>query len=119
MEIENIERGSQTDVTDKEKRSETDAVKWEHGFEGEITNDEAETIIRSCGALTAHLWPRSFPSISAELYCSGGSAYSNLDGEATLIADGLGFSWDYHMESKVLAVGLESGAVGICKFIAQ
>ncbi len=83
-------------------------------------------IFRSCGQHTPHLWPNSFPAYSSELYCDddGGSAYSNLDGEKTLIADniiadGIGSLWTYHTERKIPAVGLESGAVAMCKFITK
>ncbi len=47
-----------------------------------------------------------------------GFAYSNLEGEETLIAGVPGLaSWIYHTEGKLLAAGLESGAVAICKFV--
>ncbi len=84
-----------------------------------IDNDDAETIIRSCGQLTRRLWPNSFPVYTPELYCYRKSGFmTNLEGEETLIADmSRVVSWRYHTEGKVLAVGLESGAVAICKFV--
>ncbi len=74
---ESDERSSQNGVTDEGKHSEADTTDGEDAFENEITNDEAEEIIRSCGQHTARLWPESFPAYSAELYCDDGSAYSN------------------------------------------
>ncbi len=79
----NIERDYQNDVTDEENGSDKDSSDGVRAFENEIADEEAETIIRSCGQQTPHLWPNSFPSYSAELYCEEGSAYSNLDGEKT------------------------------------
>ncbi len=115
----NNEQDFQNDVTDVDKRSETNTTDGEDAFENEITNDEAEMIIRSCGQQTPHLWPDSFLAYSAELYCDNDdeSAYSNFNGENTLIAASVGFHWTYHIERKVLAVGQRSGAVAICKFI--
>ncbi len=116
---EKIERESQNDVTDEENGSEKDSTDGVRAFENEIADEDAETIIRSCGQQTPHLWPDSFPSYSAELYCENRSAYSNFNGEKTLIADDLGYNWTYHTEGKVLASGLLSGAVAICKFITE
>ncbi len=123
-ESKNIKCASQTDVTDEQKRSETDTADGKDAFENEITSDEAEKIIRRCGQHTRHLWPHSFPAYSSELYCDGRSAYSNLDGEKTLIADNIPDKnsycpWTNHTERKVLASGKKSGAVAICKFITR
>ncbi len=115
----NIDRGSETDVTDEKKRSETDNTDGEGAFENEITRDEAEAIIRSCGQHTLRLWPDSFLAYSSELFCDDVSAYSNLDGEKTLIADNINLSWTYRTERKLLATGLESGAVAICSFVSK
>ncbi len=95
----------------------------EHVRQNKIENDDAETIIRSCGQQTPHLWPDSFPAYASELYCKEQSVYSILDGEETLIADVPPLkSWIYHAEEayaegKILAAALESGAVAICNFV--
>ncbi len=116
---EKAEVGSQNDVTDEGKHSETDTTDGEDAFENEITNDEAEKIIRSCGHHTPHLWPESFPAYSSELYCDNESAYSNLDGEKTLIADNIHFLWTYNAEKKVFAARTLSGSVAICRFVTK
>ncbi len=93
-------------------------MNMKHEPKNKIENDEAETIIRSCGQQTPHLWPDSFPAYTLELYCKEQSVYSILDGEETLIADVPPLkSWIYHTKGKVLAVGLDSGAVAICKLV--
>ncbi len=45
-----------------------------------MTNDEAESVIRSCGHETPHLWPSCFPEYSAEIYCEEYAVYSNVVG---------------------------------------
>ncbi len=114
---ENVERATQNDISEEEKDSETDAAHSKDTFENEITNDEAEKIIRSCGEHTPRLWPKSFPVYSAELNCDGESAYSILEGKEALIAANLSPCWAYHSDKKVLVAGLRSGAVAISKFI--
>ncbi len=46
-----------------------------------LTKDEAESVIRSCGHETPHLWPSCFPEYSAEIYCDRYAVYSNVAGE--------------------------------------
>ncbi len=53
----NVECPSQSNATDYENGSGTDAGDGKDASENEITNDEAEAIIRSCGQGTPHLWP--------------------------------------------------------------
>ncbi len=65
----NIERASQNDVTDGEKRSEADAADGEDAFENEISGDGSwQRSSRSCCQHTPHLWPHFSPAYSTELY---------------------------------------------------
>ncbi len=73
--------------------TEADTTDGENAFENEITGDEAAKIIRSCCQHTPHLRPHSFPAYSTELYCDDGSAYTDLDGEESWIADNIGWCW--------------------------
>ncbi len=114
-----MEHDSRKSVTGEENGWEKDSADEVRGFENEVADDEAETIMRSCGQQTPHLWPNSFPAYSAEVYFNGSSAYSNLDGEDILIADIQANRWTYHTEGKVLAAALSFGAVAICKFITK
>ncbi len=52
----------------------------------EISDQDAETIIRSCGQETQHLWPESFPVYTEDAYCRHDSVYSNALGEEALLA---------------------------------
>ncbi len=79
-------------------------------------------IIRSCGRKTPHLWPTSFPAYTGELYCGGGSVFSSMASDKTLIANNLGsrlIYWTYHVEKKVFACRVVSGAFTICKLIVD
>ncbi len=85
-----------------------------------MTDRKAEKIIRSCGQNTPHLWPSSFPTYSAELYCEEGSVYSNTGGNKILIGNIFSSAeWKYNSASKVLAAGLCNGTVAICKLITE
>ncbi len=91
----------------------------EHAPGNKVENDDAETIIRSCGQRIPQLWPNSFPACDSELYCSAASAHSILERDETLIAGVPNLaSWNYHAEGKVLAAGGEFGAVAVCKFVS-
>ncbi len=80
----------------------------ENADENEITEDEAENIIRSCGQQTPHLWPKSFRAYTAELYCEEKSVLTDLIGERTLLADMVfGDCWAYHEGEAVFAGGAE------------
>ncbi len=61
------------------RNRENRAIVWtsarEHVPRNTIDNDDAETIIRSCGQLTPRLWPNSFPVYTPELYCYDGSGF--------------------------------------------
>ncbi len=100
------------------------AIVWksahEHAPENEIENDDAETIIRCCGQQTPHLWPKSFPVYTSELYCKkeSGFTYSILEGEETLIADMPSMmSWIYHAEGKHLQSDCCLALLQICRFV--
>ncbi len=113
------DRGS-TIVWNHEKR----AIVWksaheEDGSANNISDDEAEWSSAAAASRLPILWPDSFPPYTAELYCDGECAYSNVEGEITLMADNLRGNWTYNAEGKLLAAGLPSGAVAICKLITK
>ncbi len=72
-----------------------------------ITSAEAEKIIRSCGRRTSHLWPNYFRTYSAELYCDRNSAYSNLDGRKTWIAENASLIWAFNTDKEVLTANMQ------------
>ncbi len=95
-----MELASQKDITDEQKRRETDATNGEDTSETEITRDKAKNAICSCGQHTPFFLADSFPAYSAELFCKYGSAYSSLKGGKDLIAKNLGFDWAYSTTEK-------------------
>ncbi len=84
-----------------------------------MTNDEAESIIRSCSCETRQLWPSCFPEYSPEIYCEEYSVYSNVVGERISIGNlpSEVFDWKYDGVVKVFAAGLRSGDVAICRLV--
>ncbi len=89
-------------------------------FENEITDNEAESIIRNCGRQAPHLWPRCFTPYSGELYVEKQRLYSNLAGQKILLGNlAVHRAWDYCSERNVFAAGLLNGFVAICKLITE
>ncbi len=84
-----------------------------------MTNDEAESVIRSCGHETRHLWPSCFPEYSAEIYCKKYAVYSNIVGERMSVGNLPSYvnDWKYDAIAKVFVAGLHSGGVAICRLV--
>ncbi len=81
--------------------------------------DEAESVIRSCGHETPHLWPSCFPEYSAEIYCEEYAVYSNIVGERMSVGNLPSYprDWKYDAVAKVFVAGLSSGGVAICRLV--
>ncbi len=84
-----------------------------------MANDEAESVIRSCGNETRLLWPSCFREYSTEIYCEECAEYSNVVGERISVGNLPSYVWDWKYDgvAKVFAAGLRSGGVAICRWV--
>ncbi len=85
----------------------------------EISNDEAESIIRSTGQEIPHVWPSSFPEYSGEMYCEKYSIIANVHEEKILLGNlpSYAITWHYDANAKVFAAGLQNCSVSICRLV--
>ncbi len=86
-----------------------------------ITSIDAKSIIQSCGQITPHFWPSSFPDYTAELHCKKYALCSSITGERTLLGNfaSTAVHAEYEEFRKVIVVGLCTGAVAFCRLVAE
>ncbi len=84
-----------------------------------ITDNMAETIIRSCGQNVPPFWPCSFPKYTGDVYCEYGSVHSKVLGEQILLGNLPSGCrrWEFNDVAKVFVPGFDRGGIGMCRLV--